>query len=46
MAMPSGHAHAGHAHHDRHEHDATAKEADGLKEHVCGMNVTATSGCR
>jgi Cu+-exporting ATPase len=43
MDMPSRQTHAGHAHHNHDEQDAKAKTADGLKDPVCGMTVTAQS---
>jgi Cu+-exporting ATPase len=40
MDMPSRHDHAGHAHHD---HQAPPSSPDGLKDPVCGMDVTESS---
>src|SRR3990167_7858491 len=39
MDMPSRHDHAGHAHH----HPPSAPTAEGLRDPVCGMTVTAQS---
>ncbi len=39
MDMPSRHDHSGHGHH----HPPSAPKADGLKDSVCGMAVTAQS---